>query len=116
MKLALKIFALLLLVALIPPATTALVLPGTLSDSAAPAAGCHEHNRKPATPEPVSYHCCQLGHKVAILQAFSSPSSSSFHWSPAMELKLAAFADMVTDFASVLTASASPPDTVPLRI
>jgi hypothetical protein len=119
MKPASKMLVLLLLAALIPSAN-AQMLPWTVPNSAAPGpAGCHEHGPKPAAPQPVSYRCCQVGHKAAILQASWTPPSSSGHSlsfsSPAIEVKLAAVAGLIDDFES-LSASVSPPGAVPLRI
>ena len=59
-----KLLALWLLLAVVSPAVPVY----GFVQSRAPKAACHEHGRKAPAHNPVTYQCCQAGHRIAAVR------------------------------------------------
>jgi len=90
----------------------AVELPGTIPEHPA---GCHSHGPAVPTPAPTSFQCCAIGHHWAmpgkvfpVNPAAMIFSDTAVELSPGIDFQSQGFASIFR--------SASPPESVPLRI
>ena len=78
-------------------------------------AGCHHQTPAPATPEPVSHHCCAFDHHAAALTGFTPDFSGPHDFSHPLTVDETLVTCLHLPSCGILIGS-SPPGIAPLRI
>jgi hypothetical protein len=79
-------------------------------------AGCHENGQKSSPATPVSYQCCQAGHRFAVLQTSSDLAMPLAAVARSQQLLSVPVASGRTESPLAFMSSGSPPLSTSLRI